>query len=280
MSSAGAATESHLARTVVSRLLGYAFALAGFVAGHSLYGDGRSGSGAVSIAAASDLVFCLPALHAEFARTEAGVALTFATGSSGNFFAQIQNGAPFDVFLSADLRYPRDLIAAQAADGGSLALYAIGRLVLWTTRPELDPGDLTTLVRHPAVRKIAIANPTHAPYGRAAKEALERSGVWGDALPKLVLGENIAQTAQFVQTGSADAGIVALALVLAPVLEGVGRWQLLPAELHAPLEQGMVLTRRGAANPAAARYVAFLRTPAARGIFERYGFRLPPGGVR
>jgi molybdate transport system substrate-binding protein len=229
----------------------------------------------VSIAAASDLVFCLEALHAEFAKLAPAVVLKVSIGSSGNFFAQIQNGAPYDVFLSADLNYPRALVAAKAADETSLVLYAIGRLVIWTKRPDLDLADPAAAVRDPRVQKLALANPAHAPYGRAAQQALEKLGVWTAAQPKLVLGENIAQTAQFVQTGSADAGIVALSLVLAPTLEGVGRWTQLPLSLYAPLEQGAVLTTRGAANPAARRYLAFLRTPAARSIFDRYGFRLP-----
>ncbi|MBL9189419.1 MAG: molybdate ABC transporter substrate-binding protein [Opitutaceae bacterium] len=233
-------------------------------------------SQSVAVAAASDLVFCLPALHAEFAKLEPQTALRVTTGSSGNFFAQITHGAPFDVFLSADLSYPRALIAAGAADEKSLTLYGIGRLVVWTTRADLDPkADLAGLVRSAQVRRLAIANPAHAPYGRAARETLEKLGVWADAQPKLVLGDNIAQAAQFVQTGHADAGIVALALVLgAPPSRDTGRWAELPAHLHAPLEQGAVLTTRGAANPAAVRYLAFLRTPAARAVFERYGFRL------
>ncbi len=230
---------------------------------------------AVSIAAASDLVFCLEDLHAEFAKTEPAVALTVVTGSSGNFFAQIKNGAPFDVFLSADLRYPRELGAAGAADPGTITLYAIGQLVLWTKRPDLDLADFAALVRSPLVQKFAIANPAHAPYGRAAQQVLEKLGVWADAQPKLVLGENIAQTAQFVQTGNADAGIVALSLVLAPALRATGRWVEISAALHEPLEQAAVLTKRGAANPVAVRYLAFLRSPVARVTFERHGFRLP-----
>lgn len=233
------------------------------------------GAASVSIAAASDLVFCLEALHAAFRQVEPQVKLQTATGSSGNFFAQIRHGAPYDVFLSADLHYPRELIAAGAADGASLTRYAVGRIVLWTLRSDLDLSAPGQLVRDARVQRFAIANPAHAPYGRAAREALEHAGVWRDIQPKLVLGENIAQAAQFVQTGNADAGIVALSLVLAPKNAGVGRWVEISAERHAPLEQGVVLTRRGAANPAAGRYLAFLRSPAAREIFERYGFRLP-----
>lgn len=231
----------------------------------------------VAIAAASDLVFCLPALNAAFAKVEPNTTVKPTTGSSGNFFAQITNGAPYDVFLSADLGYPRALIVAGAADEKSLTLYGVGRLVVVTSLPTLDPtGDLAALVRLPTVRRLAIANPAHAPYGRAAREALEKLGVWADVQAKLVLGDNIAQAAQFVETGHAEAGLIALSLVLGAPARESRRWAELPASLHAPLEQGAVLTARGAANPAAVRYLAFLRTPAARVVFERYGFRLPP----
>lgn len=232
----------------------------------------------VAIAAASDLVFCLEALHGEFRRTHPDITLRLSTGSSGNFFAQIKQGAPYDVFLSADLVYPRELIAAGLADPASLTPYAIGRLVVWTTRPEIDPANVVAVVSSPIVRKFAIANPTHAPYGRAARQALEHYGVWRVAAPKLVLGENIAQTAQFVQTGNAEAGIIALSLVMAPNLKNVGRWFLIPEEHHAVLEQGAVLTKRGNARPEAKRYLEFLRSPEARAIFERFGFQLPRSG--
>ncbi len=230
----------------------------------------------LSVAAASDLVYCLSALHADFTRQPGTVPVTLVTGSSGNFFAQIKHGAPFDVFLSADIDYPRALVAAGLAEASSLTPYAVGRLVLWTTRADLDLASVPAVVGDARVKKFAIANPAHAPYGRAAAQALGKLGLSAAAAPKLVLGENIAQAAQFVQTGAADAGLVALSLVLAPVLRDTGRWVELPASLHAPLEQAAVLTTRGAANPAAVRYLAFLRSPAARATFERFGFSLPP----
>lgn len=252
---------------------------------HSSFGAGASPT--VSIAAASDLIYCLEALHAAFlqienpkSKTENLTTLTVATGSSGNFFAQIKHGAPYDIFLSADLSYPRALIAAGLADSASLTPYAIGRLVLWTARRDLDVTAAASVVRDPQVKKFAIANPAHAPYGRAAQQVLEKLDTWSPAQPKLVLGENISQTAQFVQTGNADAGLVALSLVLAPPLRDTGRWHEIPASLHDPLEQAAVLTLRGAANPAAVRYLAFLRSPTARKIFDRYGFRVPPTDAR
>ena len=147
--------------------------------------------------------------------------------------------------------------------------------MLWTTRPDLDLSGGLSVVRSDSVKRFAIANPDHAPYGRAAKKALERGGWWEFVRPKLVLGENIAQTAQFVETGNADAGVVALSLVLSPRLAGVGRYFEIPAADHDPLEQGAVLTNRGAKNDASRRYVAFLKSKEARAIFDRYGFRLP-----
>jgi molybdate transport system substrate-binding protein len=230
------------------------------------------------VAAASDLVYCLEALNAAFVETERHVDLKVSTGSSGNFFAQIQHGAPYDVFLSADLRYPRALIEAGLADGDSLTLYAIGRIVLWTVTPDLRLEAGVAVVREARVKRFAIANPEHAPYGRAAREALENASAWTAAQPKLVLGENISQAAQFVHSGNADAGVVALSLVLSPRLRGVGRYAEIPASAHRPLEQGAVLTRKGAANAVAGRYLAFLRSPEARAIFDRYGFLLPDDG--
>jgi molybdate transport system substrate-binding protein len=229
----------------------------------------------ISVAAASNLVYALDALNAGFAQAAPDVAITTATGASGSLVAQIKNGAPFDVFLSADLDYPQALVASGHADAKSLTTFAIGRLVLWTTKPGLDVTSIAGTVRDSAVRKLAIANVDTAPYGRAARQALEKLGAWADAQPKLVVGENITQTAQFVETGNADAGFVALSLVLSPQLQDRGRWLGVPANLHAPLAQGAVLTTRGAANPAAVRYLKFLGSPAARKVLERFGYGVP-----
>jgi molybdate transport system substrate-binding protein len=229
----------------------------------------------LSIAAASDLVFCLEKLNAAFSRTHPGVTLKTSVGSSGNFFAQIKNGAPFDVFLSADVAYPRELIAAGAADAASLTPYAIGRIVLWTMRADLDLSSGIAAANQPAIKRLAIANPAHAPYGRAAREALQHAALWDSIQPRLVFGENISQTAQFVETGNADAGIVALSLVLSPRLQKVGRYVEIPESAHAPLEQAAVLTTRGAANAHARAYLEFLRSAEARAVFDEFGFRLP-----
>jgi len=231
----------------------------------------------VSIAAASDLVFCLEELNREFTNAHPAVTVKTSTGSSGNFFAQIQNGAPFDVFLSADMNYPKELIKAGAAEESSLFQYAVGRIVLWTVKTNLSIANGLLALRDPSVKRIAIANPEHAPYGRAARSAIQHVGLWEAVQPRLVFGENISQTAQFVQTGNADAGIVALSLVLAPKLKNTGRWVEVPPNSYPPLEQGAVLTGRGKDNPAARDYLKFLQSGQAREIFDRYGFRLPPG---
>jgi molybdate transport system substrate-binding protein len=232
-------------------------------------------SGELSIAAAANLVYALEALDSEYGKGAPSVKVTTATGASGNLVAQIRNGAPYDVFLSADLDFPRALIGAGQADGSTLITFAVGRLVFWTGRTDLDVSALAAAVRSPLVRKLAIANVTSAPYGRAAKEAMEHLGVWDDAQPKLVIGENISQTAQFVETGNADAGFVALSLVLSPKLKDKGRWSEVPKGLYGALDQGAVITEHGAKNPAAQSYMGFLRSAAARGILESYGYGVP-----
>lgn len=230
---------------------------------------------ALTIAAASDLAYCMDALNAEFRRQHPDVDLKATTGASGNFFAQIKAGAPFDVFLSADLSYPRELIKAGLAEESSLLLYATGHLALWTTRDDIDLSAGLAALKSPAVARIAIANPDVAPYGRAARAALQSAGVWAAVQSRLVLGENIAQTAQFVQTGNADAGVVSLSLVKAPKMAGVGRYIEIPEALHPRLEQGGVITRHGKANPIAADYLRFLASPGARAVLDRHGFLLP-----
>jgi molybdate transport system substrate-binding protein len=202
------------------------------------------------------------------------VSIKASIGSSGNFFAQIQNGAPFDVFLSADLKYPKELIKAGLADSSSLTLYAIGRLVLWTIKPDIDLMHGLQVLRDAKVKKLAIANPEHAPYGRAAKAALEHDKMWPAVQKKIVLGENIAQTAQFVQTGNVEAGIVALSLVMSPKLAHVGKFYEIPEASYPRLEQAAVLTKHGQENPLAKTYLQFIRSEKARTIFDRYGFRL------
>jgi molybdate transport system substrate-binding protein len=254
----------------VQRLLAWFFLMCGCLGTF----DGHSQE-QITIAAASDLIYCIDELNKAFESVRKGVTIRTSNGSSGNFFAQIQNGAPFDIFLSADLHYPQELIASGMADRESLTVYAAGRIVLWTAAPEIDVSKGLEVLRSPGVRRIAIANPEHAPYGRAAKSALEKAGLWQAVKPKLVFGDNIAQAKQFVQTGNADIGVLALSLVLAPVMKGIGAYWLIPQDTYPRLDQAAVLTARGRNNPAARAYLAFLRSPAAREIFEHFGFFMP-----
>ncbi len=229
----------------------------------------------IMVAAAADLVYCMEDLNAAFSKIRPTADVTTSIGSSGTFFAQIRNGAPFDVYLSADMDFPRRLIAENAADGASLTPYAIGRIVVWTMRPELNIEAGIRSLANPAVGRIAIANPHHAPYGRAARAAIEHAGILKDVESKLVMAENISQARQFVQTGNAEAGIIALSLVLSPAMRGVGKYVLVPENEHPRLEQGAVLTNQGSKNPAARIYMDFLKSTQARLIFERFGFVLP-----
>lgn len=235
------------------------------------------GERTLTIAAASDLVHCLAELNAEFLRAQPGAELRLTTGASGNFFAQIKAGAPYEVFLSADLDYPRALAAAGLADGATIQRYATGRLALWTVRDDLDLSAGLKGLTGPGIERIAIANPEVAPYGRAARAALQSAGVFEAIRPRLVYGENIAQTAQFVQGGHVDAGIVSLSLLRSPKTAGVGRSIEIPPSLHPPLEQGAVLTTHGRGKPLALAYLAFLRSAPARAVFDRHGFLLPDG---
>lgn len=227
----------------------------------------------LTIAAAADLKFAMVELVDKFRLTRPGDQIEVIYGSSGKFFTQIQNGAPFDMYFSADIQYPRTLEKDGLA-ASKTRPYAVGRIVLWSLKPELAKTALKDLPKA-SIRKFAIANPLHAPYGARAEEALVHQGVWAAMEPKLVLGENIAHTAQFVDSGAADAGIVALALVMAPNMMGKGAWTLIPDTWHAPLEQGYVITQRAAANPLAKDFASYMTSEPARAVMRRYGFVLP-----
>jgi molybdate transport system substrate-binding protein len=234
-----------------------------------------SAAGKVTVAASANMAYVMGPLDAAFEKAQPGVKVESEIGASGSLVAQIANGAPYDVFLSADLEFPRRLAAMGAADGASLVTYAYGRLVLWTLKPGIEVPSVESVVRNPRVLKIAIANPGTAPYGRAAQEALGRLGLADAAGPKIVVGENITQAAQFVSSGNADAGFVAYSLVVAPNLKDRGRWIEVPAALYSPIAQGAVLTRRGMTNPAARRYLQFLASREAREVLAGFGYGLP-----
>lgn len=236
------------------------------------------GAGGLSVAAAANLTFVLADLDAAFASGEPGARVNASFGSTGSLVAQIANGAPYDVFLSADVASAQRLVDAGLARAGSLAPFAAGRLVLWAAGAGPDVSSVAAAVRDPAVRRLAMANPAVAPYGRAARQALERLGLWGAAQPKLVTAEDISQAAQFVETGNADAGFVALSAVLSPRLRGRGRWSEVPPALFDPLTQAAVITQHGGSNPESARYLAFLRSEAAARILEGFGYGRPGAG--
>jgi molybdate transport system substrate-binding protein len=227
----------------------------------------------ITIAAAADLKFAMEEIVATFNKTHPGKTVETIYGSSGKFFTQIQQGAPFDLYFSADIAYPQRLEKAGFA-AAPTQRYAIGRIVIWSqTR---DAGKMTLAdLADPSLRKIAIANPKHAPYGKRAEEALRSVGVWDRVQGRLVLGENIAQTAQFVQSGNADIGIIALALALNKDLAAKGPYTLIDDTLHAPLDQGFIVTRRAADNKLAQRFAAYMGSPEVRRIMVNYGFVLP-----
>lgn len=227
------------------------------------------------IAAAADLQFAMPGLAAQFQK-QTGAKINVTYGSSGNFFSQFQNGAPFDLFFSADLDYPRRLASSGLAVPDTLAEYARGQIVIWTPADSnLDPArDSWNVLLDPSVQKIAIANPEHAPYGRAAVAALKSAGFYDRVQSKLVFGENISQAAQFVQSGNAQAGIIALSLALAPAMKTGKCWRI-PGNLHPPIHQAAVLLK-ASPNPSAARaFLQFIKSEPARATFASCGF-LPP----
>jgi molybdate transport system substrate-binding protein len=231
--------------------------------------------GMVTVAAASDLTYAMKEIAANFEQAT-GCVVRVSTGSSGNFLSQIENGAPFDLFFSADIEYPKKLEAEGLAAPGSTVPYAVGKIVLWTRKDSrVDLAKGLAGLRDPSVRKIAIANPQHAPYGRAAEEALRGSGVYDAVKNRLVLGENISQAAEFVESGNADAGILALSLALSPALQEQGRFWNIPENLYRPIQQGVVIPRAAPNPQGARRLLDYVEAPAAAALFERYGFALP-----
>lgn len=223
----------------------------------------------ITVAAASDLRPAFEELGAMF-ETDTGIAVRFSFGSSGQLREQILNGAPFDLFASANVEFVDEVIDAGRGVAGTKADYALGRIVLWAPPGAELPtaiGQLTDA----RFRRIAIANPKHAPYGLAARQALEAAGIYAAIEPRLVYGESISDTFRIAESGNAEVGIVALSLAIA---DG-GDYTLVPAELHDPLEQALVVTARGPTGEAATRFAGFLGSPQGRAVMIRYGFVLP-----
>jgi molybdate transport system substrate-binding protein len=228
------------------------------------------------VAAASDLQFALVEVAEAFKKaTGRSVRLTF--GSSGNFARQIRQNAPFQVFFSANEDFVKDLAKdGYMRDAGQL--YAVGRIVIIV--PKGSPlkadgklADLKTALADGRLKKFAIANPEHAPYGARAEEALKAAGIWDAIKPKLVLGENVSQAAQFATSADTQGGIIAYSLALAPKVSALGAYELIPDGMHQPLRQGMGLTKT--AGPTAMAFYEFAKSPTARRIFRQFGFVLP-----
>ena len=229
----------------------------------------------ITVAAASDLTFAFKDVAAKF-QAQTGDVVKLSFGSSGNFFSQIQNGAPFDLFFSADISYAKKLEDGGLAEPGTLYQYATGKIVLWVPADsKLDVSKGLAVLTDPAINKIAIANPEHAPYGRAAKAALQHEGIYDQIKDKIVLGENISQTAQFVQSGNAEIGFIALSLALAPTLKDKGKYFEIPADDYPAIEQAAVVLKSSKKKELANKFVSFLRQPEAIEIMQRYGFVVP-----
>lgn len=228
------------------------------------------------VAAAADLGTALKEISEGYEK-KTGVKVKLSFGASGALTQQIQNRAPFDVFFSADMDYPRQLIIAGNADGASLYQYAVGRLVLWA--PADSPLDVEhkglNVLLDPSVKKIAIANPQHAPYGRAAVAALKQVGLYDKVSDRLVLGENISQAAQFAESGNAQVGFVALAHAIAPAMQGKGKYWEVPAEYYPPLAQGVVVLSLSQHKKEAIGFVEYVKTKEAADLLRKYGFTLP-----
>ncbi|HEX3319965.1 MAG TPA: molybdate ABC transporter substrate-binding protein [Terriglobales bacterium] len=230
----------------------------------------------ITIAAAADLNAALTEIVRQYSATP-NVSVKLSFGASGNLFNQIRNGAPFDIFFSADEDYPKQLIEQGLAEKNTLYRYAVGRLVLWvpTDSPvDIDHKGLQSL-NDPYFKKIAIANPQHAPYGRAAVAALRTAGVYDQISDRLVLGENVSQAAQFVESGNAQAGLVALSHALAPAMKGKGRYWEVPLNLYPTLNQAAVILSHSQNKAAAMRFLEYLNTAPAQSVLKNYGFSHP-----
>ena len=239
--------------------------------------QGKPPQNSLNIAAAADLEFALndTIQHFKQRNPEAEVKVTY--GSSGNFFTQIQNGAPFDMFLSADMDYPRKLEADGVAIQGTEFVYAVGRLALWVPKASpisIEQSGIASLL-DPTVKHIAIANPQHAPYGRSAVAAMQQLGVYEKVKDKFVLGENVSQTLQFIASGNAEIGIIAMSLAKAPPVAIQGRYWEVPLDSYPRMEQGGVILTRVGRRDTADAFRSFLLGPDGQGSLKQFGFDTP-----
>ena len=227
---------------------------------------------AVRVAAASDLKFALDDIAGRLARSQPVLVVRPTYGSSGVVHAQLRQRAPYDVFLSADIDYPRDLVAKGIGSERDLFTYALGRLVVWVPTSSSLAIERDGLRALAGARRLAIANPIHAPYGRAAEAALRHEGLWDTMKGKLALGENVAQAAQFVQSGAADAGIIAKSVAAAPAMQRVGRSWDVPDSFHPPMVQGGLILPWATSRDAAIRLRDYLLSAEGRRVLASYGF--------
>jgi molybdate transport system substrate-binding protein len=225
------------------------------------------------VAAASDLKYALDSVIADYSAAHPDLAIVATYGSSGKFFEQISNAAPFDIFFSADSSYPEKL-EGMGKTGQPIQKYGRGRIVIWSKRIDPSTSGMQSLADK-KITKIAIANPEHAPYGRRAVEAMKKANVYDQVSSKLVFGENISQAAQFVTTGAADAGIVALSLALSPAMKTRGKYFLIPESRHQPLDQAVVILKRAEANADARAFQDFVLSARSKAILSYFGFSEP-----
>ena len=229
-----------------------------------------SSSQELTVAAASDLTPAFEEIGREFESAHK-TKVVFVFGSTGLLTKQIENGSPMDLFAAANVSYIDQLEQKRLIVPGTKAIYARGRITLWTSsESNLRFAGIEDLSR-PEVQRIAIANPDHAPYGLAARQALETAGIWERVKPKLVYGDNIRQTLQYAETGNVEVAIVALSLSM----QSRGRWTLIPEELHKPIDQGMAIIKTTTNEPAARAFSAFVNGPQGRAIMQKYGFTFP-----
>jgi molybdate transport system substrate-binding protein len=237
------------------------------------FGSGIAMAETITIVAASSIKFAMTDIVNKFNAEHRNDEIKTIYGASGKFAAQIQNGAPFDIFFAADTNFPQ-MLKKERLTSTDPVVYAVGRLVIWSSTTDATKLTLQKLSES-TIRKLAIANPEHAPYGMRAKEAMKSARVWEKIQSKLVFGENVEHTAQMVSTGAADAGLIPLSVALNPAMVKQGGYSLIDDSLHDPLAQAFVIIQRAKDSALARRFAAYFQTPEARKIMESYGFVLP-----
>lgn len=230
----------------------------------------KSGSEPLLVSAASDLIFAFEELGKLYEQ-ETGQAVVFNFGSTGQLAQQIDQGAPVDLFAAADVTFVEDLAAKGRVLPESLQIYARGRITLWSRAGSTFTVETVEDLLKPEIRRVAIANPAHAPYGMAARQALQTAGIWDALQPKLVLGQNVRQTLQFAETGDVDVAIVALSLSVT----SDGRWRLIPEALHKPIDQALAIVANSPRQAQARRFASFIGSSQGRSVMQKYGFLLP-----